>query len=346
VSDSGTVGEVTETSRTADTDAVVVSRRVALGAGVCAALAFVSACGRSEPSTNGAAGPGAAATSGNVTSGTVNGDVRLLVRAIAGEEALGAFCAAAARRFREDRPLLVGLVQRQRLHVKRFRETLTDLTPPVNHRTPRLPRNAKDLPSDLGALALDARNARSGDCLAATSGLLAELFASVAASHAVTVQIIDPRVATTAVSVPDSVISPDALQPCLAAEHAALFGYSLLGGVLSAAVSGAPSAKAAVASYQAHRDRRDALTELIVAAGGKPVVAEAAYDVPFPVAGVPSARRLARDLESRCATVYARATAATTAESRLMVSGTLLDCAVRGARWGTAPAAFPGLEAT
>jgi hypothetical protein len=28
------------------------------------------------------------------------------------------------------------------------------------------------------------------------------------------------------------------------------------------------------------------------------------------------------------------------------VSGTLVDCAVRGARWGAAPTAFPGLDAT
>ena len=143
---------------------------------------------------------------------------------------------------------------------------------------------------------------------------------------------------------PDTVIAAQALQPCLAAEHAAVYGYALLGGVLSAAVSDGPWAKAATASYETHRDRRDILTELIGAAGGKPVVAEPAYDSPFQVAGVPTARRLAQYLEARCASVYARATAATTEDTRLMVSGTLLDCAVRGARWGAAPTAFPGLD--
>jgi Domain of unknown function (DUF4439) len=339
VSDSGTVGEVTETSRDTDTDAVVLSRRVLLGAGLCSVLALASGCGGDLRTHNDRSGPGAAATGS-----PLNSDIRLLTRAIADEEALGAFCTAAARRFPDQRPLLAGLGERQRLHVTRFRSSLTDLNPPVNRIRPALPRRSEDLQAALAALALDARNARSADCVTATSGLLAELFASVAASHAETVQSLDPASAGTTVSVPAAVTAAEALQPCLAAEHAAVFGYGLLGGVLSAAVSEAPAAKAALTSYDAHRGRRDALTELIEAAGGKPVAAEAAYDAPFPVAGVPSARRLARYLEARCATVYARATAVTTQDTRAMVSGTLLDCAVRGARWGSGPTAFPGLD--
>jgi hypothetical protein len=270
-------------------------------------------------------------------------DIRLVTNAIADEERLGTFFTAAARRFPDQRPLLDGLADRQRLHVARFRAALSDLDPPVDHARAPLPRKAADVQSAVGIAALRARDARSHDCLTATSGLLAELFASVAASHAVTVQHTAPETAWTTVSVPESVSSTDPLQPCLAAEHAAVYGYGLLGGVLSAAVSDAPAAKAATASYDAHRDRRDTLTGLIVAAGGEPVVSAAVYDTPFPVAGQPSARRLAQYLEARCATVYARATALTTARSRLMVSGTLLDCAVRGARWGSAPTAFPGL---
>ena len=215
----------------------------------------------------------------------------------------------------------------------------------MNHARPGLPRTAESLSSTLGVLALATRKARSHDCLAATSGLLAELFASVAAAHAVTVWETTPGAAATAVSVPESVTAPDLLQPCLAAEHAAVYGYGVLGGVLSAAESDAPAAKAAVAAYDAHRSRRDTLTELIVAAGGRPVVSQPVYDIPFHVDGPPSARRLAQYLEARCATVYARATAATSMEARLLVSGVLLDCAVRGARWGMAPTAFPGLDA-
>ena len=336
---SGTVGEVTGTSREADTEsAAVVSRRVALGAGLFSALALATGCG-SEARRG--AGRSQATTS---SISTPDGDIPLLVRAIADEEAFGAFCSAALRRFRDQRPLLTGLVERQRLHVTRFRDTLTDLTPPVSRIRPTPPRRSEQLLSAVGVLAVDARDARSADCIAASSGLLAELFASVAASHAVTVQAVAPRSAGVTVPTPASITSPVALQPCLAAEHAAVFGYSLLGGVLSAAVSDAPPAKAAVASYDAHRSRRDALTELIDAAGGTPVAAEASYDLPFPVAGLPSARRLARYLEDRSAAVYSRATAVTLGDTRVLVSGTLLDCALRGARWGSAPTAFPGLD--
>jgi hypothetical protein len=331
---------VTETSRTVGTDPVVgVSRRVALGAAACSVLAFAAACGGGGP--GGSAGNGARATTTPADT-----DIRLLTNAIAAEESFVGFCAAALHRFPEQRPLLAGLVERQRMHITRFRVALENVTPRVNHSRPPLPRRSRDLLPAVGDLALEARNMLSADCLTATSGLLAELLASVAASHGVTVLLTEPQAAATTVSVPDSVSSGQVLQPCLAAEHAAVFGYGLLGGVLSAAVSETPSAKAARASYDAHRERRDTLTQLIATAGGEPVAAEPAYATPFPVAGVPSARRMARYLEARCATVYARATAVTTLETRVMASGTLLDCAVRGARWGSAPTAFPGLDQT
>ncbi len=229
-----------------------------------------------------------------------------MTRAIADEQALGAYVTAALRRFPDQRPLLAGLAERQRLHVTRFRDALTEPAAQSNRGRPSLPRSSAALKPALADLVLGARNARSADCAAATSGLLAELFASAAASHAMTVQSLEPGSAAPVAVVPDAVTSARGLQQCLAAEHAAVFGYALLGGVLSAAVSEAPAAKAAVTSYDVHRDRRDVLTELIAAAGTKPAAAEAAYDIPFPVAGEPSARRLARYLEARCATVYAR----------------------------------------
>ena len=332
-------------SPTADSArAAQVSRRFAIRAGACGLLALVAACG-TDRGRDGTALPGSSAGTSTSTSSPPDRDLRLVTDAIADEEQLASFCTAASRRFPDQRAFLDGLAQRQHLHVARFRATLTDLTPPANHARLPLPRRAEDLKPALGALALEARNARSHDCLTATSGLLAELFASVAAAHAVTVQAADPSSAVTTVAFPRAVSTPQALQPCLAAEHAAVFGYGVLGGVLSAAESDAPSAKAALAAYNTHQARRDTLTELLVTAGAEPVAAKAVYDIPFRVAGVPSARRLARGLEASCATVYARATAVTSEKVRLMVSGTLLDCAVRGARWGSAPTAFPGLDA-
>lgn len=318
---------------------VLVSRRGALRAAACSTLVLVAGCGVGGRPSRETRLPAASSTTA-----PLNVDLRLVTEAIADEEVLAGFCLAAAGRFHDQRPLLAGLVERQRLHVSRFRAALTNLTPPATHHRPPLPRKISELPVALGDLALELRIARSASCLTATSGLLAQLFASVAASHAVTVQSTEPQAAAIAFSTPDSVTSADPLQPCLAAEHAAVFGYSLLGGVLSAAVSDQPSAEAATASYDTHRDRRDVLSQLISAAGGQPVVAEPAYDIPFRVSGVPTARRLARYLEARCATVYARATAVTTGDTRVMTSGTLLDCAVRGSRWGASPTAFPGLD--
>jgi len=335
---------VTETSPRVDSrDTVLASRRVALQAAALTALAFV-ATGCGVDRLDGSHGTGAPVPSRTGATTALDADIRLVTEAIADEEGVGDFYAAAARRFPAQRALLGGLVVRQRMHVTRLRGSLTNLSPRVTHTRSRVPPHAQSLPVALASLALRARNSRSADCLTATSGLLAELFASMAAAHAITVLLVEPRVAATTVSRPDSVTPADELQPCLAAEHAAVFGYGLLGGVLSAGVSHAPAAEASVSSYEAHRARRDALTELISAAGLQPVAAEAAYDTPFPVAGVPTARRLARYIEARCAAVYARATAATSGDARLLVSETLVDCATRGARWGTAPAAFPGLD--
>lgn len=318
------------------------SRRTAMKAATLSALAFAAAgCGIDADDRR---GERAAVPTPTTPSTTVQDiDIRLVVEAISDEERLLAFCATAARRFVSQRALLDGLVDRQTQHVARLRAALTELRPPVSHSRPTVPRQQRVLAQVVAGLVIEARDARSADCTRATSGLLAELFGVMAASHAVTGWVAGPKTAVIPVPIPDSVVNVDVLQPCLAAEHAALFGYGLLGGALSAGVSDAPPAVASVSSYNAHRDRRDALVELITAGGREPAPPQAAYEPPFPVAGLPSARRLARYLEARCATVYARAIAATTGQSRLFVSSTLVDCAVRGARWGTPPAAFPGL---
>lgn len=319
-----------------------VGRRVVLEAAAGTVVAvLVAACGRSVDQRDrpGAAGAGR-------STGPLDLDLRLVTRAISEEESLGAYCTAAARRFAGQRSSLSAVASRQRDHALRLRATLSDLDPPVDHTPVRLPRTSAALTTTLGELLLHARTGRSADCVAATSGLLAELFSSIAAGHAVTLLSVDPQALDSSpVSVPRKASSVLALQPCLAAEHAAMFGYGVLGGVISAAVSDTASAKAAIAAYDVHRTRRDDLTQLIDAAGGRPVAAKATYGLPFPVAGIPTARRLARHLEAGCASVYARATAATTGDTRRMMSDAVTDCAVRGGRWGSPPAAFPGLEA-
>ncbi len=158
--------------------------------------------------------------------------------------------------------------------------------------------------------------------------------------------MLTPAAAPTAAVTPRSVTNPAALQPALEAEYAAVFGYGVVGGVLTAGVSHSDAADDARSSYDVHRQRRDSLRALITAAGAQPAAAEPAYDLPFPVTGQPGAARLARYLEARCAAVYARAVAATVGDTRQLVSTTLVDCATRGAGWGAAPTAFPGLDQT
>jgi hypothetical protein len=129
-----------------------------------------------------------------------------------------------------------------------------------------------------------------------------------------------------------------ALQGALAAEHAAVYGY----GVVGAQLSGARRARA-TAGYQAHLDRRDALERQLTAAGATPVAASAGYELPFPVADAPSAVRLAAVLEERLAAVYANAVQAATGALRTEAAGYLQDAALRAADWRGGSTAFPGL---
>ncbi|MYQ47984.1 DUF4439 domain-containing protein, partial [Streptomyces sp. SID4985] len=90
-----------------------------------------------------------------------------------------------------------------------------------------------------------------------------------------------------------------ALQAALAAEHAAVYGYGVVGGRV-----GADRRAEAKAAWDAHRARRDGLARSVRDLGGEPVAASAAYALPFTVADSASAVRLAADLEQRVAGVY------------------------------------------
>ncbi len=276
----------------------------------------------------------------------MDNDIRLLTLAIRSEEQLLNFATTASRRFPAKRTELALLVTQQQLRVARLRASLTDLKPPATRISPRVPLHVADLPAATADLASRTWQRREADCQVATSGLLAELFGSLAAAHAVTVHAWAPQRPVSAVSVPPAVEHVAGLQPCLAAEHAAVFGYGQIAGAMSAGVSDNPVASAAVTSYDAHRSRRDTLMRLITQGGEKPVAAEAAYDTGAPVAGAASAVRLARDIEGRCAVVYARAIATMTGGGRELVSTTLVACAVRRVEWGAEPQVFPGLGAT
>ncbi|WNF29932.1 ferritin-like domain-containing protein [Streptomyces sp. C11-1] len=129
-----------------------------------------------------------------------------------------------------------------------------------------------------------------------------------------------------------------AAQAALAAEHASVYGYSTLGGLLDG-----KRRSEADAAYDGHRARRDALSRTVRDLGGTPVAAEAAYALPFAVADAPAAERLAAVLEDRVAGVYADLVRASEGPLRKEAAGALREAAVRSARWRGGNVAFPGL---
>ncbi|MCT7356124.1 ferritin-like domain-containing protein [Streptomyces sp. 15-116A] len=129
-----------------------------------------------------------------------------------------------------------------------------------------------------------------------------------------------------------------ALQAALAAEHAAVYGYGVVGGRIEK-----PRRAEARAAYDAHRARRDTLMREVRDAGGTPVAAAAGYALPFPVADGGAAVRLAAELEARVAGVYADLVRDSSGERRRAAAQALREAAVRAVRWSGESVAFPGL---
>lgn len=137
-------------------------------------------------------------------------------------------------------------------------------------------------------------------------------------------------------------MSTSELVTALAAEHAALYGY----GVVGAHVTGA-ARESVKEAEEAHRSRRDALARLIAARGQEATPAEAAYTLPFPVTNTSGAVKLATHIEERAAAVWRAAVSATAGDDRKIALAALIDCATRASSWrrraglpGTVP--FPG----
>lgn len=122
-----------------------------------------------------------------------------------------------------------------------------------------------------------------------------------------------------------------ALQGALAAEHATIWGYGVVGAHLSGAARGL-----ALAADATHRVRRDALAATIRALPAVAVAAEPAYALPFLVASPGAALQLATFLESRTAASWRAVLAATSNVSlRRTALAALTDDAVRATRWRT-----------
>ncbi|MEU6010457.1 ferritin-like domain-containing protein [Streptomyces sp. NPDC047453] len=130
----------------------------------------------------------------------------------------------------------------------------------------------------------------------------------------------------------------EALQAALAAEHAAVYGYGVVGGRI-----GESRRAEARSAYDAHRARRDALVREVRDLGGQPVAAAAAYTLPFPVPDSAAAVRFAAELEERVAGVYSDLVRAAAGGRRREAAGALREAAVRAVRWRGGSVAFPGL---
>ncbi|MFI6704013.1 DUF4439 domain-containing protein [Streptomyces sp. NPDC050509] len=130
----------------------------------------------------------------------------------------------------------------------------------------------------------------------------------------------------------------EAAQAALAAEHAAVYGYGVVGGRV-----GRARRAEATAAYTAHRARRDALARTVRDMGGRPAVAAAAYALPFDVPDGPTAERLAAELEDRISGVYSDLVRASEGPLRREAAGALREAAVRAVRWRGSGVAFPGL---
>ncbi|MEU1805359.1 ferritin-like domain-containing protein [Streptomyces sp. NPDC019937] len=129
-----------------------------------------------------------------------------------------------------------------------------------------------------------------------------------------------------------------ATQAALAAEHAAVYGYGVVGGRI-----GDDRLAEAREGYAAHRSRRDDLVRTVRGMGGTPQSAAPAYALPFAVPDSAAAVRLAAELESRVAAVYADLVRTSDGALRRQAAGALREAAVRSVRWRGGGVAFPGL---
>ena len=129
-----------------------------------------------------------------------------------------------------------------------------------------------------------------------------------------------------------------ALQGALAAEHAAVYGY----GVVGAMLAGGEQARAR-ADWTAHRVARDTLESMLTKLGAVPVAASPAYALPFTVTDAKSAARLAAVLEQGVTRAYLGLVAVSNPALRSFGARAMQTSANRAVAWSGATVAFPGM---
>jgi Domain of unknown function (DUF4439) len=129
-----------------------------------------------------------------------------------------------------------------------------------------------------------------------------------------------------------------ALQGALAAEHAAVYGYGIVGAMLSG-----DQGSLAHKDWLVHQEARDTLEAMLVKLGATPVAASPAYQLPFPVTGEASAVRLAAALEDGVTRAYLGLVAVTDRTLRTFGALAMQPPANRALAWRGSTVAFPGM---
>ncbi len=129
-----------------------------------------------------------------------------------------------------------------------------------------------------------------------------------------------------------------ALQAALAAEHAAVYGYGVVGAMLAGA--GQADARSA---WLSHQEARDKLEAMLTRLGATPVAASAAYRLPFAITGAAAARRLAATLEDGVTRAYLGVVAVDNPAIRSFGARAMQASAIRATAWTATTVAFPGL---
>jgi hypothetical protein len=130
-----------------------------------------------------------------------------------------------------------------------------------------------------------------------------------------------------------------ALQSALAAEHAAVYGY----GVVGAHLTGSQQATATTdwVAHQLARDRLEAMLRSL--SSSQPAASAVAYQLPIPVRNAREAVALAVELEDRVATAYLGLVALSSTAIRDYGAQQVQASALRAAAWRGSTVAFPGL---
>jgi hypothetical protein len=131
-----------------------------------------------------------------------------------------------------------------------------------------------------------------------------------------------------------------ALQGALAAEHAAIYGYGIVGAMLANGLQ-----SQAGAYWVAHQEARDTLEAMLVKLGATPMAASPAYQLPFAVTGEAAAVRLAVVLEDGAVQAYLGVVAVTDPTLRSFGAVAMQPPANRAVVWRGSTVAFPGMPA-